>query len=192
MIELIKEYGEPLTHQKIVPGNTATAINAATYEIKGDRKIAYTGAGTVVMAVGNTITGATSAATAIIAARTIETGTDGAGTAAGVLYLTNQTGTFEAENLNIGTDLNVATIAEDSAKVSKGLSAKAMLVTVESYSANITIDGTVPTQTGGTNRGHALIVGTMYMIENPNAVRAFKCIDATASSASTVKITCFF
>ena len=72
----------------------------------------FTSGGTYRVRQGDTITGATSAATATVSGvGWLTTGTWALGTAEGTLYLYGQTGTFVAENLNIGAELNVATIA---------------------------------------------------------------------------------
>ena len=81
------------------------------------REIAFTSGGTVVIAVGNTITGATSAATAVVSKVILISGTWAGGDAAGWLVLSSQTGTLQAENLNVGASLNVATIAGNSAAI---------------------------------------------------------------------------
>lgn len=183
--------GEPKTHQKIVPGNTVTSISANVYNYR-ETKVAYTSGGTYVMAVGDTVVGATSSATAIITERTITSGTDAAGTAAGVLTLKCQVGTFQSENLNVEGNSNVATIAGDtSANINYvGLSAKALLVSVEDNSANFCMDGTLPSQTN--KYGHKLASSQSYVISDPNAMRNLKFIDSVSGSASVIKITGFF
>ena len=81
------------------------------------RKVAFTSGGTYVVAEGNTITGATSAATAVITRVALESGSWAAGTAAGHFIFASQTGTFQAENLNVGANLNVATIAGNASAI---------------------------------------------------------------------------
>ena len=81
------------------------------------REVAFTSGGTYVIAEGNTITGATSAATAVITRVVLESGSWAAGTAAGRLIFASQTGTFQAENLDVGANLNVATIAANSSAI---------------------------------------------------------------------------
>lgn len=71
----------------------------------------YTSGGTYQILAGNTITGATSGATAYVEAVSLDTGTWAGGDAAGTLTLRRVVGTFEAENLNVGANSNVATIA---------------------------------------------------------------------------------
>ncbi len=193
---LIREdLGEARTSQKITPGNTATSIGANIYEYT-ERTVDYTSGGTSVMAVGDTVVGATSAASGIIVARTITSGTDAAGTAAGVLTLRCQVGAFQSENLNRDAASNIATIAADS--VPKPASeqafprqrAKSALISVEDNSIYFSIDGAIPTQTS--KMGHKLTAGQSYLVSNPDAIKRIQVIDAVAGSAGVVKITCFF
>lgn len=81
------------------------------------REIAFTSGGTYVIAEGNTITGATSGATAVITRVVLLSGSWAGGDAAGWLVFASQTGTFQAENLNVGANLNVATIAGNSSAI---------------------------------------------------------------------------
>ncbi len=85
----------------------------ATHPPSG-RSIAFTSGGTYEIKPGVTVTGATSTATGVVDSMTLTSGTWAAGTAAGVLVFSSQTGTFSAENLNVGTDLNVASVAANS------------------------------------------------------------------------------
>jgi len=80
-------------------------------------QVSFTGGGTYEVVEGNTITGATSAATATVERIVLDSGTWAGGDAAGRLILSGQTGTFAAENLDVGGNLNVATIAADSAAI---------------------------------------------------------------------------
>ena len=95
-------------HVKSGSGWTAVALG---------REVAFTSGGTYTMAVGDTITGATSGATAVLTKVILTSGTFGAGTAAGRLFFASQTGTFQSENLNVGANLNVATIAGNSTAI---------------------------------------------------------------------------
>ncbi len=102
-------------------GATATAMYKSAAggwtAVALGREIAFTSGGTYVIAEGNTITGATSAATAVITRVVLTSGTFAAGTAAGYLVFASQTGTFQAENLDVGANLNVATIAGNSSAI---------------------------------------------------------------------------
>lgn len=95
-------------HEASASGWTAVALG---------REISFTSGGTYEVAVGDTITGATSAATAVITKVILTSGTWAGGTAAGRLFFASQTGTFQSENLNVGANLNVATIAGDSTAI---------------------------------------------------------------------------
>lgn len=81
------------------------------------REMAFTSGGTYVIAEGDTITGATSGATAVVTRVVLESGTFASGDAAGRLIFASQTGTFQAEDLNVGANLNVATIAANSSAI---------------------------------------------------------------------------
>jgi hypothetical protein len=81
------------------------------------RTIDFTSGGTYEIAEGDTITGATSGATATVRRVIITSGTFAGGDAAGRLILASQTGTLQAENLNVGANTNVATIAGDSSAI---------------------------------------------------------------------------
>lgn len=105
--------------------NNAGATAAALYKSTASgwslvalgRELAYTSGGSYQVQEGDTITGAISGATAVVTRAALRTGTYGAGTAAGFLYFASQTGTFQAENLNVGANLDVATIAGNSSAI---------------------------------------------------------------------------
>lgn len=105
--------------------NTADGLSAAMYKsttsgwslVPLGRELSYTSGGTYNIAVGDTITGETSAATAVITAITVESGTLAAGTAAGRIIFASQTGTFQAETIKVGANLNVANIAGNSTAI---------------------------------------------------------------------------
>lgn len=78
------------------------------------RRLSFTSGGTYEILEGDTITGATSGATAVVGRVIVESGDWSAGDAAGRLIFSSQTGTFQAENLNVGANPNVATIAGNS------------------------------------------------------------------------------
>lgn len=77
----------------------------------------FTSGGTYQVVAGNTITGATSHATGVVLAVSLTSGSWAGGNAAGTFRFRSQTGTFVAENLNVGTNLNVATIAGASTQI---------------------------------------------------------------------------
>lgn len=72
---------------------------------------AFTGAGTAAIAVGDTITGATSAATAVVTKVHVSAGTFAGGDAEGALFVQHMNGTFTAgELLNTSTQSGIATL----------------------------------------------------------------------------------
>lgn len=71
----------------------------------------FTSGGTYVVKIGDTVTGATSAKTALVKEVVLQSGGWSTGDAAGYLVIAAPSGAFVAENLNVGVNLNVATIA---------------------------------------------------------------------------------
>lgn len=98
-------------------GGTAAAIYKSSSSgwalVALGRELAFTSGGTDEIEEGDTITGATSGATAVVTRVMLESGSWAAGTAAGKFIFASQTGTFVAENINVGASLNLATIAGD-------------------------------------------------------------------------------
>lgn len=86
-------------------------------EVALGRELSYTSGGTYVIAVGDTITGETSGATAVLTGVTVESGSFAAGTAAGRLIFASDTGTFQSETLKVGANLNVCTITGDASAI---------------------------------------------------------------------------
>ena len=104
--------------------NTSNATTAGLYKSSAsgwaavhELELSFTSGGTYVMAVGNTITGATSGSTAVLSRVVVRSGSFAGGDAAGTLTLVSQSAAFVAENLNVGANLNVATIAADTQTV---------------------------------------------------------------------------
>jgi len=82
------------------------------------RRLAYTSGGTYQIQEGDVITGAISGATATVTRITLTSSVDATtGLAEGWIFFASQTGTFQAENLNVGANLNVATIAGNSSAI---------------------------------------------------------------------------
>jgi len=77
------------------------------------RTINFTSGGTYEIKAGDTVTGATSTETAKVIEVSVTSGTWANGDAAGTLTCFDVSGTFQAENLDVGANSNVATIAGD-------------------------------------------------------------------------------
>jgi len=92
----------------------------------GGRTLAFTSGGSARIAAGDIITGAISGATAKVSFVELASGAWGDGNAVGTLTIYAQTGTFQAENLNIGATTNVATIAENSTHLEEILELEAI------------------------------------------------------------------
>ncbi len=102
-------------------GATACALYKSTSGgwslVSLGRELAFTSGGTTEIVEGDTITGATSGATAVLTRVVLESGSWAAGDAAGRFIFASQTGTFQAENINVGASPNLATIAGNSSAI---------------------------------------------------------------------------
>lgn len=78
-----------------------------------DVSIAFTSGGTTEITAGQTITGATSGATAVVDSVILGSGSWAGGDAAGFFICkeADVTGTFQSENVNVGSASNLATVA---------------------------------------------------------------------------------
>ena len=78
------------------------------------RRLEFTSGGTTEIAEGDVITGADSSATATTTRVALQSGSWAAGDAAGYFIFDSQTGTFQAEEIDVGVSTSLATIAADS------------------------------------------------------------------------------
>jgi hypothetical protein len=189
--------GEPLTSQKITPGDTATGIDYSVYTYE-ERLLAYTSGGTTVMKAGDTIVGATSGATAIIVSRPAFGGTDGAGSAAGNLVIKCQVGTFQAaEKLKVEADADVGTATADStiyqsSSPFQGMQCKAAMLIGEANDMNCSVDGTLPSALAGQNVGIVIGDAQSMLLKDIAMIKNFRCIDRVSLSVGVMKVICFF
>jgi len=77
----------------------------------------FTSGGTYVPAVGDTITGETSGATAVLTGVVLRDGAWDAGDAVGKFVFAAKTGNFQAETVKVGASLDIATIAGNAAAI---------------------------------------------------------------------------
>lgn len=113
-------HGIKYAWRNAVGGLTAAMYKATTSGwslVSLGREVGFTSGGAYEILEGDTITGATSAATAVVGRVILVSGSWASGTAVGRLILVSQSGTLQAENLNVGANTNVATIAANSAAV---------------------------------------------------------------------------
>lgn len=96
-------------------GGTACIMHKATAAgwaaVTMSKKLDFTSGGVTEIVEGNTITGATSGAVAVVKRVVLTSGAWADGNAAGYFVFDSQTGNFQAENINVGATLNLATIA---------------------------------------------------------------------------------
>jgi len=114
-----------LVAEKKIPRDVLIQNNDATgtiyLSLTGDAMMSlrFTSGGTTAIVVGNTITGETGGATAVVVAIDLDSGSWAGGDAAGVLSIDTISGTFQSETLKVGANLNLATITADA--YSKGM-----------------------------------------------------------------------
>ncbi len=69
------------------------------------------------------------------------------------------------------------------------LPAKTALVSVSGNTINMFYHGGTPTNTAGTDDGHAMAAGTSFVLEGFSNIKNFKAINRVAGSDGVVKIT---
>ncbi len=195
--------GKHLTIQKITPGDTITSLNPEMY-VYTERYVAFTSgsnkaAGTPGLQVGDWTIGATSAAKAEVIAVSVSTGAFADGDAAGTIKVRCQHGTFQNENLNVGADGNMATIATDTDLLQRdsyvnpefyGKYARYAIVMVTGATALCLWNGSKPNQTALV--GAPLPAVSSTTLNDTDSIRNFKCIDYTSQSASTLTVLYYF
>jgi hypothetical protein len=191
---VFEDVGIPLTHQKIVPGNTITSISAYCYQYwkhrldfdDGDYEIK----------VGDWIVGATSGGEA----KVLEVSHDSSAAWTndfGYLIVDSWNGTAFQDNEELKVAAG-ATMANANGIIKpvasnypyKGLMAKSALVIVYAQTALVGITGGKPDQTALI--GTPMVANSSILLRNIEAIKNFKCVDYTAASASTVQIDFFF
>jgi len=188
----IEDYGIPLTSQKIVPGNTRTAVSAGGYQYV-ERTLAFTGGGATEVKVGDVICQSAGAIQAVVTAISAITGTWG-GTAAGTFTLKNQIGTFVAGAIYVGAGSDEATVAGNSTAVAtdyrfQNALAKVAVIQAIAQSALITFDGSTPDQT--LLKGWTLAAGQSIVVLE-EAIQRIQVVDRVSGSLSTVFIQYYF
>jgi len=195
---VLDNYGIPLTFAKIVPGNTITSIlpTYSEFVTYTERTVAYTGGGTTEIVAGDWIVGATSSAKAEVVSLTLTGGTWAGGDAAGVMRLRSSQGTWTSgENVKVAAGTDDATITlvpkiDQGDYPFKGMTARAMRVTVAAQTALCSWQGGRPDQTALMGTAFPAVSTTVFT--DIDAIRQFKCVDYTAGSASTLNVTFYF
>ena len=187
------------SHQKIVPGNTATGLSPSCYEyLEFTLLCDGVDAGSTEPVAGGWIVGQTSGGRAVIISATLTAGAYGNANARVTLRLKSVSGTFAStENIGYGANLDHFTVRTGATQVPvtddytyKGMLAKAILISVYANTALCAWDGSTPDQTSLI--GQPMVANSSVMIQDANSIRNFKCIDYTAASASNVQVTFYF
>lgn len=139
--------------------------------------------------------GASSGAQATVKSITLATGTWGAGSAAGVITLKNQIGTFTSENIKVGAGTDDATVGDDSTAIStyypfSGALAKVAMIQVVDNTALVCWDGSKPDQT--LKKGLHLPNLNGIVVTGQDSIQRFKCVDLVSGAASILNVICFF
>jgi hypothetical protein len=98
----------------------------------------FTSGGTTEVAVGDTVTGASSGSTGVVRRVIVQSGDWTAGTAVGYLVLSGVVGTFAAENLDVGASSNVATVAGDAVNITLPAGGQYFFINYNFYGASQT------------------------------------------------------
>jgi len=109
--------GAVITITAAIPGAVSNALAVASTTTTITTTDVNMANGYDGFAEGDTITGSTSSATAVITRVVTEAGTVEGGDASGRLIFATQTGTFQAENLDIGDSVDAGTIADNSSAI---------------------------------------------------------------------------
>lgn len=121
-------------------GGTAVDIHKSTAsgwsKVDLGKRVAFTSGGTTAITEGDTITGATSGASATVERIALTSGAWADGDAAGWLVLSGVLGTFVAENLDVGASSDLATIAGAPSDVTLPAGGRYRFVTHNFYGAS--------------------------------------------------------
>ena len=147
--------------------------------------VRYTTGATAALSVGETLTGGTGGATAVLVAQAVEVGTAGSSDT-GIIFVKTVSGTFEAETLTGGTSTGTVDIIQDLIALNPGLAhPKALLITVEDAAVLVTNNGTLPAVTQ--DYGIYMAAGQSRVIRGVQNIRNFKVVNAVASNGAVIK-----
>jgi hypothetical protein len=194
-----EDLGVPLTHLKFSPGDTVVELSSSDFDdflAYTERTFDYTGGGTTVVAVGDVLEGQTGGDECTVIARTITSGTDAGGDAAGQMRVKSCYGLFAAAEkygVKTGTDEGDVTAIPLPATddyMFKGANPISALVSVYAQTALVNVTGAKPDQSQ--LGGQPMAAGSSWVLRGYEAIKNFKAIDYTSGSASTVQITFFY
>ena len=176
-----------LTSAKGFPADSLLIPSDAEYQIE------FSSGGTTEIVEGNKIVGATSSATAYVCGISLYMGTWAGGDASGILFLRDVSGTFQAENLNVGAGSNLATIpgAPRECKYA-GMKPVSAFIMAKTAAVNFTLSGAVPTLAAGTDIGIYLAENISYLIQGFDNVKNFQAINTVNGSGGVLRTILFY
>ena len=156
--------------------------------------VRYTTGAVAGLQVGETLTGGTSAATAVIVAQVIENGVAGGSSDAGVLFLKRISGTPTAtgETWTGGTSTGTVVTAQAPLTLKVGGCPKSALITIETATLTMTMDGVTPTASAGTNYGHQIAAGQSYVNTGLDNLTNFQAINTVNANGAIMKYSLFY
>ena len=176
-----------ITASKGFDANYLTIPPAATHFVR------YSVGTDFALTVGETVTGA--AASAVVVAQVIDSGTIAADTAAGTLFLKAVSGTFTAETITGATSGGTAAILQAPIVLSPHASnprPKALLVVVETASILCTIGGSLATTTATQDDGVIMSAGQSRVIRGVQNIKTFRAINAVNANGAVMKWELYF
>ena len=203
-MESYEYVGRPLTHQKVVPGNTITSLSEHCYLYKCHRL--NFDAGTDAIVAGDWVIGATSGAVGKVLYISIASGSWAGDDAAGYMLIDswNAVAWTNNEKIKVAADATCGDVNQAAGIVEatdveyilagrlqfKGKPAIYAYVVAYANTALIGVTGGKPDQTALI--GTPLVANAVLEIRDPEAIKDFKCVDYTAASASVVQVDFFF
>ena len=138
--------------------------------------------------VNELLTGDTNHQTCRVVAQTVDYGSFGSTTKAGILMVNQISGAFTGEILTGTTSGGTVVIVQDFLPFIARTQPKALFLSSEVAGVNFTLTGLTPTVTA-TEYGqtHNLPVGGNLSIHAYNSIKKFQCINAVASSGAILK-----
>jgi len=200
--------GIPLTHQKVVPGNTITSLSAYCYKYRVYRLNFDAGTAGNAIVVNDWVREAGGDAKPCGMVRYISaiTGTWAGNDAAGYLLIDSWNGVAwsDGAKLQVAADATMADVNQPAAIVEatdaeyslagtlqfKQKLAQYALVIVYANTVLVGISGGKPDQTALI--GIPLLAGSSIALSDHNAVTNFKCVDYVSQSASILQVEFFF
>lgn len=192
-------YGEALTQQKIIPGNTVKSLSPNCYYYKRWKLNFDNGSDEILE--NDWIVGATSGAVGRVVSITTIGGDWGAGNDAyGYMIIDSKVGLFQDnENIKVGSDSTTAIVNEpifgDAQELMydypyRGMIARCAQIGTFDNTALVDWTGAKPDQTS--KIGTYLVANSYLPLKDINGIRNFKCIDLIPGSASILQIKYFF